>query len=576
MNKNMSTIVKKYAVLAVLAAVLTALTGCEQPGEDPADPPEGSAKPIRSAEDLKKIGAEAGWDPAGKYILEADLTLESWTPIGGEANPFAGAFDGAGRTVTLKSFDSAAVSEKTYLGIFGYVKGTEAAKAEIKNLRIVSSVQAVSNKPSGQAVGLLAGYAKHAVLSGHWLSGNFTFQSIKNIYLGGLVGYAQRGAVLEACQSSMTMNIDGGNGGGLEPDMFYSLVGGFAGLFKDGVEIADCHNTGTVTSNSTAENSQVFCGGIAGGSYYAFTTAYQGSIQDCSNTGNISSSAKGFWSWTGGIAGCIVGDGDGTLENTTRILRCRSTGTITADAVTSASQWPYVGGIVGYNYYGALVSRCWFNGTVEAKSLKNTYAGGIAGYNSRYAGHNSRIEDCWSGGNVTGLINAGGIVGQNQIETYVRRCWSKAEIEVSGPAGAKGGAAQQGAGGIAGFNLSQETGAYYGDTNGAIHGCVALNPVIKSSGGFERLNRVVGDNGSEPGVGTGTATGGSLGRNLALGSMEVLIQGIPAAIDAKNAYGAMGETIQGLPNQSVYESLGWDFASVWEMGGDGYPALQWR
>jgi hypothetical protein len=30
------------------------------------------------------------------------------------------------------------------------------------------------------------------------------------------------------------------------------------------------------------------------------------------------------------------------------------------------------------------------------------------------------------------------------------------------------------------------------------------------------------------------------------------------------------------PAQSVYEGLGWDFATVWKMGSDGYPVLRWQ
>jgi hypothetical protein len=30
------------------------------------------------------------------------------------------------------------------------------------------------------------------------------------------------------------------------------------------------------------------------------------------------------------------------------------------------------------------------------------------------------------------------------------------------------------------------------------------------------------------------------------------------------------------PGQSVFAGLGWDFASVWVMGGDGYPVLRWQ
>ncbi|MDR3342763.1 MAG: cadherin-like beta sandwich domain-containing protein [Treponema sp.] len=512
---------------------------------------DGSTLLIESVEDFAKIGGE--YPLAGNYILAADLELENWTPIGSDsANAFTGTFDGNGKTITLTSFDSTAVSAKTYLGIFGYVRGgSGVAKADIKNLTIASSVNQTSTMATGQAIGLLAGYTENTEITGITLSGGFTFGAEKNIYLGGIVGYAQKGTVVEDCSSAMTMTIDAGNGNGLVAGMYYGYVGGFAGVFKDGVEIADCHNTGNVTANSTLANSQVFCGGVAGGSYYAFTTEYQGSIQDCSSTGDISAKCKGFWSWAGGIAGCLVGDGDGTLEHTTRILRCFARGTVSV--ADSSAGYPYVGGIVGYNYYGALTAQSYFTGTVIADKA-NDYVGGIAGYNSQYLGHNSRIEDCWSSGIVQGFNNAGGIVGQNQVNTYIRRCYSIAAVSTTDTS-----ATLTGIGGIAGLNASAMT--------DAITGCVAFNPLIESvtTNTQNKIHRI-----------SATNTGGAaaLSHNMAYSGLTPT-GGTSYAAD-KGVDKVDGEDCVEKPAQTVYEEIGWDFSNVWKMGGDGYPALKWQ
>jgi hypothetical protein len=362
------------------------------------------------------------------------------------------------------------------------------------------------------------------------------------------------------------MNIDGGVGNGLQAGMFYSLVGGFVGMFKDGVEIKNCHNTGNVTSDCTTASSQVFSGGIAGGSYYQFTTEYQGCILDSSSIGNITSKAKGMWTWTGGIAGCIVGDGDGTLENTTRIMRCYASGTITAicTGTNPNSQWPYVGGIVGYNYYGALTAQSYFTGTVIAENGSD-YTGGIAGYNSKYPGHNSRIEDCWSSGTVQGYKNGGGIVGQHQVDTFVMRCYSRAIISTTSIADAK--AAGYGTGGIAGFFASgSETSAP------TIESCVALNPSITAANGTH-THRVAGQRATakSPNI------LGKLTNNLAYSGMIVTAtdEAYPYT-EVKGSDEADGEDCDAKPAASVYEGIGWDFVSVWKMGTDGYPALKWQ
>jgi hypothetical protein len=161
-------------------------------------------------------------------------------------------------------------------------------------------------------------------------------------------------------------------------------------------------------------------------------------------------------------------------------------------------------------------------------------------------------------------------VGQQQVNTYLWNCWSRAAITVSAPAGAKGSSSQQGAGGIAGFNSSQETGG--GKRQGkALAGCVALNPSVSAPEGFERVGRVIGD------------SAGDVENCYAWSAMPVTTGGSPAEpFVLENAEGvATRWSIDGAdcaekPEQSFYQGLDWDFGAVWKMGGDGYPALQWQ
>jgi hypothetical protein len=207
---------------------------------------------------------------------------------------------------------------------------------------------------------------------------------------------------------------------------------------------------------------------------------------------------------------------------------------------------------VGYNYYGALISQCYFTGTVLSNKSSD-YVGGIAGYNSQSTGHNSRIEDCWSSGTVSGGGNAGGIVGQNQVNTYIRRCYSTAVITaVTGATGV---------GCITGMNASAET-------NG-ITGCAALNPSITNSGtaanAKARTHRVAGLAGSA----------GVLSNNIAWSGM-ILENSDGAVTPTSDAAGADGADCAQKPAQSVFTDMGWDFAAVWKMGSNGYPALKWQ
>jgi len=540
---------------------------------------ESHIKVIETAQDMARIGVEEGWSLADSYVLMNDITLENWKPIIGNdgEEPFSGVFDGNNKTITLKSFDNNFVGAyaynggtkytKVFLGIFGAVKGASSVKAEIKNLKINSLVNIESANQtagSGVGVGLLAGYAELAVIDNITLSGNFGYKYGGNnysAYLGGIVGFIiGKGTTIKNCTSTMAMDIKPGyNGAQIVPGNAnaFSFVGGFVGFFKDGGGIENCNNSGAVSGQSDVSGSQVMVGGILGGSHYSFSSDPHGYIADCSSTGDITVSAIGFWPMAGGIAGLLAG-GTQTVEGSTNISRCFASGTILNNS-TSNSNWPYLGGIVGYIYVGAKVSQCCFTGTV-INEKGNDYTGGIAGYNSYATGFTAAnnnpglIEDCWSSGEVRGRNNAGGIVGQNQQNTLLKRSYSIAKIEVVNQA-------STGVGGIAGLNATTLT-------TDAVSDCVALNKSISAPKG-NNINRVTG------------TTSGNRERNYAWSGMPVTTGGTYTE--------AIGETLAGgadipsqylngnKPTQAFYqEVLKWDFSNVWKMGTDGYPKLKWQ
>ena len=400
---------QKKVCLILLTCLL--VVSCSQP-DDTTPPVVDEIITIYSQADIAKIGVEQTHPLSGTYLLANNITLENWTPIGDAARPFTGKFDGDGNKITLNSFSVAAVSGKTYLGIFGYVKGASAsAKAAIKNLTIQSSVDAVSTMESGQAVGLIAGYAELAVIENITLTGTFAFESEKTIFTGGVAGLISgEGTLVKDSKSSLTMNIVPGSGSGLSG--VYNYAGGFVGLFRNGASIENCHYSGELIADNAANaaNGQVFAGGIAGGSAYAMSVYYHGYIRDSSFTGTVIGRSKGDWTFVGGIAATICG---GTIDNiaaTTRIERCFVSGTVSNEG--DQSGYPYIGGVVAYNYYGALVSQSYFNGTIISGVANNPYAcGGVVGYHSQFtAPNNSRVEECYSGGTAN-INNGARVVG---------------------------------------------------------------------------------------------------------------------------------------------------------------------
>jgi hypothetical protein len=548
---------------------------------------DNSTVAIGSAEELAKIGVDEAYPLAKNYILTADIELENWIPIGNAAAPFSGGFDGGGYTITIKSFAEGAFDgeDDTGIGIFGWTRGSAGLRALISNLTVKAELNHIISKTVAFYVGAVAGYAdEHTELSNITVEGSLDFSNTNTaapkrpVFVGGIAGAL---IASELKNSTVSATIRGFGTAGIGS---YNYVGGLVGIFDRnavnigmipsvvqgapfaGASITNSRATGNVSGSTGGAGSNVFVGGIAGGSRYGMKTYYSGKIEDCSSTGNVTASGGGYWSWAGGIAGTICGDGhdnpdtggSGTpATGPTRIARCYATGSVAGSGPQGS--WPYVGGIVGYNYYGSLVSQSWFDGTVKAEGEGiNDYTGGIAGYNSKqYYGHSSRIEDCWSAGSVEGYLNGGGIVGQNQVAAITERCYSTALVSVRAAKDAAGSQAQKGAGGIAGYNSITD-----GKAPGTVRNCVALNPSIISSGGFDRLCRVVGNG------------GGDYSNNLAWADMEVSISGVPAPSQDKGADGKDGADLSLPLTQAVFANLGWDFDRVWKM--DGNPILQWQ
>jgi len=564
---------------------------------------------IETAQDMAKIGVEEGWSLASNYVLMNDITLENSNPIGNTTLPFSGEFDGNGKMITLKSLGNPVGNSSVlpvpinsmnatkpldvnnaFLGIFGFVKGANAAKAVIKDLKIISSVDAVSNSDNGLAVGLVAGCAEQAVIENITLSGTFNFTSASGwtAYVGGVAGITVgNGTVVKNCTSSMVMNIKPGYKNALVaglPNPF-SWAGGFVGFFMLGAGMENCHNTGAVSAISEKAESQVMVGGIAGGSFYGFSTQYHGYIQDSSSTGNITVGAKGFWPFAGGIAGTVCG-GMGTRENSTRIERCFATGTILNASAGSAAQWPYIGGITGYVYCGAWVSQCYFIGTVINEKT-NDYTGGIAGYSSFATNYKDAdnnpclIQDCWSSGEIRGYNNGGGIVGQNQQNTLLKRSYSLMKISVTN--GGTSSAAQWGIGGIVGSHSSTRLAD-------AMEACVALNPSIYAP----KAGKFANGNLPPNGIGEIHRIAGRAqvadGVYPIMTNVYALPNLLPKTDDPTTPYVADkgtsrpdGEDIPAQylngnkPTQAFYQNvLKWDFVNVWKMGSDGYPKLKWQ
>ena len=193
------------------------------------DGSEASPFVIANGEQLARLAQDVngGTDYEGKFFkLTADIDLgeKEWTPIGGSNKYFKGTFDGNGYTVSNFTINK---PEESYIGLFGYNKGT------IMNLGVEKA------KISGSVrVGGVCGY---------------NYGTIKNCYntgavsgtisvIGGVCGYNY--GTVENCYNTGAVSAQELN------------VGGVCG-YNSSSTIKNCYNTGAVSGTE-------YVGGVCG------------------------------------------------------------------------------------------------------------------------------------------------------------------------------------------------------------------------------------------------------------------------------------------------------------------------
>jgi prepilin-type N-terminal cleavage/methylation domain-containing protein len=364
--------------------------GSDDPGEEhQAEVPPGYTGIYTPAE-LASIGVQEGFPLDGDYIVMANISLSGyvdWAPIGDEASPFTGTFDGNNYIISNLTIGDSS----SYKGLFGYTS----EEAEIVDV----GLQNVDITNAYQYIGSLVGW-NNGTITNCYATGNIT----GNYYTGGLVGY-NNGTITN---SYATGSVTGYN----------EYTGGLVGSNFEGT-LTNCYATGEVTGNKST-------GGLVGYNTGAIENCYttgkvsgsgdyigglvglnltRGTLTNCYATGNIT----GYW-YTGGL----VGQNYGTITD------CYATGSVEGDY--------YTGGLVGDNR--SIIKNCYATGKVTGnnrtgglvgrndETLTNCYAtgevtgdsetGGLVGYNKK-----GSITNCYATGEVTGYSSTGGLVGRN-------------------------------------------------------------------------------------------------------------------------------------------------------------------
>ncbi len=232
--------------------------------------------------------------PDANAVLKNDIDLsvttsthtsKEWTPIGSEAAPFSGTFDGSNYTVSGMSITTAA----DYIGLFGYVTGT------VENMTVNGSIIVNGNTMN---VGGIAGTVNNGTLS-HLTSGVriLDYDSTKGC-AGGIAAEAAgtdgtSGSTVEYCVYKGSLSAVG----------TLDCIGGIVG-YMNAAAIDNCANLGTVdtTYGTAAASAGIYTGGIV-----SYCNNSNSVITNCYNYGTVNGAGESTSDdcYTGAIIGRI-------------------------------------------------------------------------------------------------------------------------------------------------------------------------------------------------------------------------------------------------------------------------------
>jgi len=185
-------------------------------------------------------------------VLDAYQTGNGWIPIGTQANPFKGNFNGNKKIVSGLKIDNNSINDA---GLFGYING-----GVMQDLGVVGAVS------GNQNVGGVAGRIDGSI------SNCFTSVAVRgNQNLGGVVGSISNGDITN-CYSSGA--ISGINTSGV------NNVGGIAGSVSTGCSVINCYAAGAINANA-------YVGGVVGMGNVKTSAALNPSIMRPSGNSNL-------------------------------------------------------------------------------------------------------------------------------------------------------------------------------------------------------------------------------------------------------------------------------------------------
>lgn len=279
---------------------------------------------------LADLQAMAG-DLAGDYVLANDIDASDtsgwnagagFAPIGSQATPFTGTFDGNGHVIDNLFIDRPATDE---VGLFGATDGSTISNVGLDNADVTGAF----------ITGTLVGHAEATTLTGVWSTGSVTGKNA----VGGLVGRHLGAGLMSDCYSTVSAT-------GVD------YVGGLTGEHFNNAQITNCMVGGAVKGRN-------FVGGLAGTNHLA------ASIVNAAAFGNVEGS-----NFVGGLVG-IHRDGASISTSFSRgnVDGKISVGGLVGHANASIQDAYSQGDVSGTSYVGGIAG-------INLGLIDNTYAVG--------------------------------------------------------------------------------------------------------------------------------------------------------------------------------------------------------
>ncbi len=345
--------------------------------------------PIASGSSTDYLDASIELTPNTTFDLSSSGEL--WTPLGDNANPFTGTFDGSDDVISGESLVSSSGDDS---GLFGFVE-----KASIENVKLQDEKISVTGSIDvGSLVGSLdSGTIKDVSATGVDISG----VGISSGAYGGVVG-SDNASDISGTDVAGSVGVLHGADGGLIGNARGSIVSGsytdvvVSGGSKNGGLIADDYS-GSVYGSATS-------GQVTGQSAGSGRT-YNGGLVGYSDGVTIHNSVA-----LGAVSGKVVPSGSGVVDggliggaDISHVSGSYAAGNVKGENLdTSQSSSVMNGGLIGY-LSSSTVDNAFALGDVSGGHT--TTDAGLAGY----LYNKSHIYDAYSAGAVT--AGSGSVVG---------------------------------------------------------------------------------------------------------------------------------------------------------------------